>query len=58
MALIKDKYLLFATHRVTVYTLANSVTPMCANSSPHNIITHKNISGFPIAVNFAEWRKL
>ena len=40
------------------YTLANSVTPMCANSSPHSIIAHKNISGLPIAVNLAEWRKL
>ncbi len=43
---------------VAGYTLANSVTPMCANSFPHSIITHKNISGLPIAVNLAEWRKL
>ena len=41
-----------------IYTLANSVTPLCANSFPHSIITHRNISGLPIAVNFAEWRKL
>jgi hypothetical protein len=40
------------------YTLSNSVTPMCANSFPHSIITHKNISELPIAVNLAEWRKL
>jgi hypothetical protein len=40
------------------YTLANSVTPMCANSFRDNIITYGNISGLPIAVNFAEWRKL
>ena len=40
------------------YTLASSVTPLCANSFPHSIITHRNISGLPIAVNFAEWRKL
>jgi len=43
---------------IIYYTLANSVTPMCANSSPHNVITHKNIRGFPIPVNFVEWRKL
>jgi hypothetical protein len=47
-------------HMISVmgYTLANSVTPMCANSFRDNIITYGNISGLPIAVNFAEWRKL
>jgi len=41
-----------------MYTLAKSVTPMCANSSPYSIITHKNISGLPIPGNLVERRKL
>ena len=40
------------------YTLANSVTPLFANSSPHNIITHKNICRFPLSANLSEWREL
>jgi len=34
-----------------VYTLANSVTPLCANSSRHNTITHRNIFIFRHAAN-------
>jgi len=40
------------------YTLANSVTPLCANSSPHNVITHKNIYIFPAPGNPGESREL
>jgi len=44
--------------RTRGYTLANSVTPLCANSSSHNVITHKNIYIFPAPGNPGESREL